>query len=856
MSQRLFIFDLDGVLVDSKKIHFDSLNLALKEVGEQYIITEEDQINTFEGLSTNQKLKILTKTRGLSEENHKKIWQLKQEHSINFFKELQVDEELVSLFKIIKEYQVKVAVASNCIKETVKTCLTSLGIIDHVDLYLSNEDVSQAKPSPEIYLKCIKHFSTDIANTVIFEDSIVGKTAAYSSGARLVSIDNRKCINQNLIINELTAIKKKINVLIPMAGEGSRFFSAGYTDPKPMIDVDGKSMINLVHENIGLDAHYIFVAKSDHIEKYKLKEHISTFCKDFTIISQDGRLQGAAKSALLAKDLINNDQHLLIANSDQKVEWDSLKETYKVIKSGVDGAILTFKSSETKWSYAEIDHNNLVKNVAEKIVISDNATCGVYYWNKGSDFVKYSESMIEKDIKTNNEFYICPAYNEAILDEKIISAIEVDSMQGLGTPEDLEEYLNKNNSFLYKDNIEFIEEISNGEIMIKVKNPSFSIFTLDKNFVGKEDVPKFDGDNNFGRWSSSKKFTKLNGKESTDLNLNFYMYPAINGFHKNKEICYKERSVYLCSYTAKYFHVVLEILPKLIAIKKVDPNFKLILFGNQEKDKDGIFIGLQKEKYYAVNGVLDHDASHLRYWLDKLEIDFECVNLQDLADRKFNFDSAYIFYEKRRWNYLREKDCFNEIWFEGHEVIHNKVIHDPQHMYYRADQSLDPTAIKTLKDYFEGILAKEYQEIKYKSKKIYVSRKNFSRSHDNEKQIEDYFNSIGYETVYFENLSPLEQIKICQESSDIACYLGSSIVNSYFAIPGTRVHVISLDDKNMPDFLINTYEYYKEMLVSLGVNIRVLNINIENVNIVNVSIPDSISKENVDGFIDNILKGR
>jgi beta-phosphoglucomutase-like phosphatase (HAD superfamily)/capsular polysaccharide biosynthesis protein/dTDP-glucose pyrophosphorylase len=840
MSQRLFIFDLDGVLVDSKKIHFDSLNLALKEVDEKYVITQKQQAEVFEGLPTKEKLSILTATRGLPIEDHKKIWNIKQEKSIQFFKELKEDRELIDLFKIIKEYQVKIAVASNCIKETVETCLKSLGVINYVDLYLSNEDVSEPKPSPEIYLKCMKTFSAIPYNTVIFEDSLVGRTAAHASGARLVSISNRSSINQNLIINELSAKNNKINVLIPMAGEGSRFAAVGYTNPKPMIDVNGKSMINLVHDNIGLDAHYIFVAKSEHIEKYNLKEHIATFCKDFTIISQEERLQGAAKSALLAKDLINNDDHLIIANSDQKVDWDSLKEVPRIIKSGVDGAILTFKSDETKWSYAEVDHNKLIKNVAEKIVISDNATCGIYYWNKGSDFVKYSEQMIEKDIKTNNEFYICPSYNEAVLDEKLISAVKVNGMQGLGTPEDLDVYLNKNISFVYNEHIDYIKDVSYGEVMVKVNKPTFNVFTLNKDFIPKEDIPKVHGDNDFGRWSISKSFKKLDGKEVTDINLNFYMYPAITKFHNKKEVDHPGRSVYFVSYTAKYFHMMLEILPRLFAIKEIDPNFKLILVGNQDKDENGIFIGLQKEKYYAINGVLDHDASHLRYWLDKLEIDFECINLKDLISKEFNFDSAYIFYEKRRFNYIEEQDSFNKIWFMGHELIYDDVKHDPHHMYYRTHQGLDITLMQYLKKHVLKLLKTEYPNIENKKRKIYISRKNFSRYYENEKEIESYYNSLGYETVYFEDLNPLDQIKICKESSDIACYLGSSIVNAYFADPGTNLHVLSLDDPNMPDFKNNTYDYYKTILTVFGIKTKML--DIETKQVVSKSNTDEIFK--------------
>ena len=111
------------------------------------------------------------------------------------------------------------------------------------------------------------------------------------------------------------------------------------------------------------------------------------------------------------------------------------------IKSGVDGGILTFTSNEKKWSFVKKNKNNFVSAVAEKNTISDEATCGIYYWKNGSDFVKYAEQMIQKQIKTNNEYYICPVYNEAIQDEKIIVSEMVYEMWGIGTPEDLATFL-------------------------------------------------------------------------------------------------------------------------------------------------------------------------------------------------------------------------------------------------------------------------------------------------------------------------------------------------------------------------------------------------------------------------------
>jgi len=157
----------------------------------------------------------------------------------------------------------------------------------------------------------------------------------------------------------------------------------------------------------------------------------------------DGVTEGAACTTLLAKELINNSEALLIANSDQYLDWDSNQFMYSMTADDIDGGILTFPSTHPKWSYAEIDTNGLVVEVAEKIPISDHATVGVYYFKRGADYVTAAEQMIKKNIRTNGEFYVCPAYNECILNKEKIKIHEISESQmwGLGTPEDLDYFL-------------------------------------------------------------------------------------------------------------------------------------------------------------------------------------------------------------------------------------------------------------------------------------------------------------------------------------------------------------------------------------------------------------------------------
>ena len=234
-----------------------------------------------------------------------------------------------------------------------------------------------------------------------------------------------------------------MKVLIPMAGAGSRFEKAGYTFPKPLIEVNGKPMIQLVVENLNVEAEYVFIVQKEHYDKYNLQYLLNLISPDCKIVQVDGITEGAACTTLLAKEYIDNDDALLIANSDQFVDWNSNEFLYSMQAGEVDAGILTFESVHPKWSFAKLDEEGLVCEVAEKKPISNKATVGIYYWKQGSDYVKYAEEMIEKNKRVNNEFYVCPVFNEAIDDGLRIKTFDIDKMWGLGTPEDLEVFLNE-----------------------------------------------------------------------------------------------------------------------------------------------------------------------------------------------------------------------------------------------------------------------------------------------------------------------------------------------------------------------------------------------------------------------------
>lgn len=448
---KVIIFDLDGVLVDSKDIHFNALNNALESIDAKYIISGNDHKSIYDGLPTKIKLQILTQKTGLEESFYKKIWELKQRITEKMFDEIPVDAELVKIFLYIKSKNIKIAVASNSIRSTVIQCLKSLGIFDQVDFIVSNEDVANPKPHPEMYWKAMSHFESIPSKTVIFEDSIIGKIAVKDSMAHLIEIKDRNDLDLAKVEKAVEILNKGsvwqdkgLNVLIPMAGAGSRFAEAGYEFPKPLIDVNGKPMIQAVVDSLGINATYTYIVQEEHFNKYNLGYVLSLITPNCNIVKINGITEGAAITCLMAKEFINNEQPLIMANSDQIVDWDSREFIYDLYVKNADGGIATFKSTHPKWSYAKIGPENTVTEVAEKKPISDNATVGIYYWKHGSDFVKYTEQMIKKDIRVNNEFYTCPVFNEAIEDGKRIYALPVNKMWGIGTPQDLETYLKNN----------------------------------------------------------------------------------------------------------------------------------------------------------------------------------------------------------------------------------------------------------------------------------------------------------------------------------------------------------------------------------------------------------------------------
>ena len=231
-----------------------------------------------------------------------------------------------------------------------------------------------------------------------------------------------------------------------MAGAGSRFSKAGYTLPKPLIPVNGIPMIRVVIENLrpSMPHRFIFICQKAHIAEHDLLSKASVWAPGSEIVVVDDLTEGAACTVLVAEKLINNDDPLMIANSDQYVDVDIDVYLSAMDKKNFDGLMMTMKANDPKWSFVGM-RGDLVTQVVEKKVISDEATVGIYNFRHGRDFVAAAHDMICKNMRVNNEFYVAPTYNQLIERGARIGVYnvgkEADGMYGLGIPDDLNLFL-------------------------------------------------------------------------------------------------------------------------------------------------------------------------------------------------------------------------------------------------------------------------------------------------------------------------------------------------------------------------------------------------------------------------------
>lgn len=451
---KAIIFDLDGVLVDARTLHFEAFRQAFESLCPPHTLSWKEHEKLYDGLSTRQKLEKMINSNIISEETARKVSYEKQKLTNTLIeKTITVRPYLIELLSTLCSEGYILACATNSIRETLDLMLTTLKVSEFFSFTLSNNDVENPKPSPEIYSHSFNKLGFLPEQCLICEDSPHGKKAAYSSSAHVLEIEDANDLTIQKIHQKINSIEHSIpivypniQVVIPMAGEGSRFQKAGYTVPKPFIDVKGKHMIEWVIDNVSstkYNIEFVFLCRENHLEHNSMS-FLDSQRFSYKIVLVKNLTEGAACTVLLAKNVLNPELPLVIVNSDQYLEWNADSFYTSLLNPTYDGIISTFyspDSSDTKWSFVELDENTLITKVAEKIWLGPNATTGIYGWKRTSDFLLYAEQMIQNNIRVNNEFYICPVYNEAIQDKKKIRLIECKKLWGLGVPDDLKHFL-------------------------------------------------------------------------------------------------------------------------------------------------------------------------------------------------------------------------------------------------------------------------------------------------------------------------------------------------------------------------------------------------------------------------------
>ena len=440
---KAILFDLDGVLVDAKEWHYEAFNQALTDTGYEPIGREE-HLSTYDGLPTLTKLQMLSDKGRFDMSDANKVYAFKQCNTRNFIRsKAKPNQTIIDTLRALKNCGYKLACCSNAIHDSVHLMLNKTWIEDYFDLILSNEDVDNPKPHPEMYLKAMEEFGVKPEECLIIEDNEKGFKVAIASGSKLMKVESSMDINYVYLTTEIYRNENIINVVIPMAGEGSRFRKEGYDVPKPFIDVDGQPMIKRVIDNLNIpNRRLIFIVRDEHYDEYI--ERLREIMDDNSIVITTSKTEGAASTVLQAHYLINNDDKFTIVNSDQIIFRKNCFEF------GDQSAILTFfdDSGSKKWSYAKVMDGKVV-SVREKVPISSYATVGLYYFAKGRYFVEAAMDMIISNDRYNDEFYVCPSFNYLIKRGRVVKSwlISNNAWVSLGTPELLKRYLKEKDKY-------------------------------------------------------------------------------------------------------------------------------------------------------------------------------------------------------------------------------------------------------------------------------------------------------------------------------------------------------------------------------------------------------------------------
>lgn len=242
---------------------------------------------------------------------------------------------------------------------------------------------------------------------------------------------------------------RHLHIIMPMAGEGSRFRDAGWTTPKPLIELDGKPFFLRAVESVKIPdvpMKYSFIVRKEHIDKYHLDESIREILPDANVKFVEKTTRGAVETCLVAEESVCDDDAVIVMDCD--LEFRSIDYnrfiTEALESSASDacgGALVSFRSSEPRYSYAAVDGNGFVTRTAEKEVISDHALCGAYFFSSGREFKAAAHRLLNEPVMSKPEFYVSLLFNYLLADGSPVRLAEMEFYRSYGTPEELQKWL-------------------------------------------------------------------------------------------------------------------------------------------------------------------------------------------------------------------------------------------------------------------------------------------------------------------------------------------------------------------------------------------------------------------------------
>lgn len=242
---------------------------------------------------------------------------------------------------------------------------------------------------------------------------------------------------------------RTLHIIMPMAGEGSRFRNAGWTTPKPLIQLHGKALFEHAIDSVKIDGapmKYSFIVRAEHIKANKIDQGIKELLPEASVFSVEKTTRGAVETCLVAEEAIADDDAVVVMDCDLEFSSERYKQLIKEsletnAKEAHGGALVSFESTEPRYSYAEVNENGLVTRTAEKEPISKHALCGAYFFASGADFKRVARKLLDEPVMTKPEFYVSLLYNYLLAEGAPVRIAPMEMYRSYGTPEELNKWL-------------------------------------------------------------------------------------------------------------------------------------------------------------------------------------------------------------------------------------------------------------------------------------------------------------------------------------------------------------------------------------------------------------------------------